>query len=98
MDLLEVIEEFLFDILMLLYLCSFLILDERYVIMHPSLHCGSMEEFCVALSFFKPSNSRLLPPVDFLLLPSLLQLAIEASFLFQGGLSVPFSNDFVMEL
>ena len=46
---LEVIEEYLFDFLMFLYFFPFLILDEGYVVVHPSLHCGSVEEFGVAL-------------------------------------------------
>ena len=55
-DMLEMIEEYLFDLLMLLYFYPFLILDERYIIMHPSLHRGSVEEFGVALPLLQPSD------------------------------------------
>ena len=55
-DVLEVIEKFLSDVLMVFHMLPILILEDCDSIVHLMLDCGVVKEFCVPFSFLEPEN------------------------------------------
>ena len=97
MDLLEVIEEFLLNFLMLFNPFPSWFLYESDIIAHSSLNSGSVEEFSVSFSLFQPSDSGLLLPVYLLLLSSLLQLIVDVMLLLKGSFCVASCAYFLLQ-
>ena len=51
MDLLEVVDEFLFNVYMVFQALSFAILNEGNGVAHSSLDCGSVKELSIPFAF-----------------------------------------------
>ena len=64
---LEIIEKFLFYTFMCFNFGALFIIDIRDLIAHSSLDCSFVKKLRILLTLFQPSDSRFLPPENFLL-------------------------------